>query len=258
MLAAAVGGAAAMVAHSIGRPIAAQAADGDPLLIGAENQGTSTTTLSAGIGNGSTLVGTNPQQAGIGVTGASTAGGAGVFARSDVGSGTPASPAEMAATGLYGYAGPTSDPDLVAAGVWGDSGDIGVFGSGNYGIVASGAAAGISAAGGNGIEALGDNTGVYAEGANIGVRAISPNVALRVEGKLQILNRSGKLSVAAGASSVSRSVSGVTSASIVLAVLQTAEAGTWVRAAVATTNRITIYFNRSMPTSSSVGYLILN
>ena len=45
LLTAAIGGAAAVLATAVGRPLDARAADGDPVLIGALNEGTATTTL---------------------------------------------------------------------------------------------------------------------------------------------------------------------------------------------------------------------
>jgi hypothetical protein len=50
----------------------------------------------------------------------------------------------------------------------------------------------------------------------------------------------------------------MTSSNVVIAVLQTPETGTWVRAAVASAGKFTVYFNKALPTSSVVGWLVLN
>ena len=81
---------------------------------------------------------------------------------------------------------------------------------------------------------------------------------LYVTGKVKLVNRSGRLAVGAGKTNIAKTVTGMTSSNIVIAVLQTAETGTWVRAAVAGTNKFTVYFNKALPTSSVVGWIVLN
>ena len=82
-------------------------------------------------------------------------------------------------------------------------------------------------------------------------------VALQVSGKAKF-SRSGRIAVASGKTSTSKSVAGVTTSSMVFAVLQQSETGTWVRAAVPATGKITIYFNKALPTSSVAAWFVLN
>ena len=119
--------------------------------------------------------------------------------------------------------------------MWGVSDDIGVYGSGGTGVVGDGGSTG------TGVEGYsGSGYGLY------------------VTGKVKLANRSGRLAVGAGKTTITKYVPGMSSSNIVIAVLQTAETGTWVRAAVAATGKFTVYFNRALPTSSIVGWIVLN
>jgi hypothetical protein len=170
--------------------------------------------------------------------------GTGVYGVTD--GGTPAT--NTTYTGVYGYA-DVGTTDVAGCGVWGDSPDYGVCGTGFTGVL------GIS-------DNHVDSVGVEARGSGSGTGlwcSSETGAALHTVGKIVFQNRSGRNSVKAGAKVWTKSgLVGVTSSSTVIAVLQTPETGTWVRAAVASSGRITVYFNRALPTSSYVGWLIVN
>jgi hypothetical protein len=201
---------------------------GDPALIVTN---TSVDTLNpASVG----LAGAATNEAGRGLLGLAPVTGTGVFGIADA---TDAQADidgwDTSYTGVYGWC-PTGTETLWGSGVWGDSNDVGVYGTGWIGVYGDGGSDG------TGIEAYsGTGYGLY------------------VTGKVKFANRSGKFSVAKGKSSVSKSVTGMTSSNIVIAVLQTPESGTWVRAAVAASGKFTVYFNRALPSSSSVGWIVL-
>lgn len=262
LLAAAAGGAAATAALAVGAPVG-KAANGDPLILGQSNSGTDCTFLTAdlsmdtvlSVGNlaagpataiqgnseagtgvaGYTSTGTgiygDAMGPGRGVRGGSGSGGTGVYAVNGDESGAPS---DTSGTGVFGYA-QESASSSPAAGVWGDSPDIGVYGSGSIGVYGDGS------------------------GAATGLRGYSDTgFGLDVNGKVRFRTRSGRIAVSAGKTSVTKSVSGVTRSSIVIAVLQTRESRTWVRAAVPAAGKFTVYFNRALPSSSVVGWLVLN
>ncbi len=266
LLAAAAGSAAALAAQAALGPAAAVAAD-QPLLVNVPNGATASTELAAlleagpvlkiqndaangggtavtavagpGAGllgsatTGSGVVGRASQAPGRGVSGESPVTGTGVFGVA----GEPTNgPADASFTGVFGYADAGDGDTTMGAGVWGDSPDVGVYGTGGTGVVGDGGTSG---------------WGLYGySGSSYG---------LYVTGKVKFATRSGRNSVAKGKTRWTKStgLAGVTSSNIVIAVLQTSEAGTWVRAAVASTGKITVYFNRALPSSSYVGWLIL-
>ena len=144
--------------------------------------------------------------------------------------------------------------------------DIGVRGDTDAGVGVHGSALGagtgvrgVASETGTGVYGIG-GTAVLGDGGATGIGLQGASVSgygLHVTGKVKLANRSGRLPVAQGKTSITKSVSGVTSSNIVIAVLQTAETGTWVRAAVAGAGRFTVYFNKALPSSSVVGWIIL-
>ena len=189
-----------------------------------------------------------------------------------VGAADPPPPAALAGnhpTGSYGEAN-GADP----TGVWGQGGtvdsgfstgvygegDTGVWGFGGWGVFGASNATGTGVYGfaGTSVPGAPANTGVFGySNAGTGIHAASgTGTALYVNGKVR-LSRSGKLPVSVGKTNVVKTLAGVTTSSIIIAVLQTVETGTWVRAAVAGSGKFTVYFNRALPSSSSVGYMIL-
>jgi hypothetical protein len=260
LLGAGLGGLVALVVHALGRPLATRAANGDPVLVGNTNEGTQTTLLTNN--NGGTaffaqttgindvgvgaIVGKNDD--GIGVEASSEQGqavfatctnGPGIFATSETDVGIRAGSAERtgvygasggapeiapAKTGVFGYA----DQDASARGILGQS----IGGSGVHGFASSG-------------------TGVHAQTVT--------GTALRVTGRATF-SRSGRLTLAAGRSSVTKTNILLTSASLVLAVLQTNRAGIFVRAVVPSpsTSSFTVYLNAAVPGTTNVAWFVLN
>jgi hypothetical protein len=189
--------------------------------------------------SGSAVVATN-----IGATGSA------VIAKSDTEAGvysisgdpnTAATPAQAVSTGVYGFSPVPADPNVVGTGVWGDSDDVGVYGSGGTGVEGDGfGTGGVGVLGWAGTPA---SIGVYAQADAL------DRTALRVKGKVA-LSRSGKTAIAKGASSKVITLAGVTTSSLIFAVLATNRSGRWVRAVVPATGKFTIYLNTTISTAS--------
>ena len=150
-------------------------------------------------------------------------------------------------TGVYGFvdgAG-VDQSQFLPTGVWGDTQEgVGVYGSGPTGV------AGVGGWGVYGYSQAIGGVGVFAD-SNL------PAVALHVEGKAHF-SRSGKASVGRTRTSVSVAVPGATSASMVLATIQANKLGLYVKGAVATTNRITIYLSKKPPIAVKVAFIVLD
>jgi hypothetical protein len=270
ILAAAIGGLGVAAAQALGRPTAAIAANDDPVLAG----NTVDATVSTIVENTDTGV----APAGTGLIGRNTdttptddfelaSHKTGVIGTAGVTTGIVANTDE---TGVFGYSAVSAN----STGVWGDSDGVGVAGTGSIGVLGLGdpGIVGIATGGAQGIGVFAavaaNQTGLYGHtgaggaplppAAGIGVYARAETfsqTALQVVGKTKF-SRSGRLLVGAGKSSVARNTLGVTASSIVFAVLQTAETGVWVRAAVPGTGKFTVYFNKALTTSAYVGWWI--
>lgn len=276
LLTAAASGAAAIAANAAMSPAIVRGAD-VPLLLNVDNSGVARTSLTTSVADAAMAV-TNPDAGGTGVRGSGAVGvagssalygGTGVAASATDYAGTGVSgwttgskgrgvvagsmspdgtgvfgtagdptfgPSEAPLTGVFGFAVEGDGQTTMGTGVWGHSPDVGVYGSGGTGVVGDGGTSG---------------WGLYGYSKS--------SYGLYVSGKVMFATRSGRTAVAKGKTSWTKStgLAGVTSSNIVIAVLQTPESGTWVRAAVAATGKITVYFNRALPSSSSVGWLIL-
>jgi hypothetical protein len=284
LLTAAASGAAVLAANAALGTSAVRAAD-QPLLLNATNNASGSTGLTAALSMDTVLSVTNadgsgPNTAlqansdagtamagytgsgtgvygdamgvGRGVRGGAGAMGTGVFG---VAGDEGEAPTATGMTGVFGFAPHSHDPDFIGSGVWGDSPDVGVWGSGGTGVIGDGGATGWGVLG-----VSETSTAVRAETTTgIALRGIAgTGYGLHVTGKIKLANRSGRVKVARGRTRFTKSVAGVTSSSIVIAVLQQAESGTWVRAAVPAAGKFTVYFNRALPSSSVVGWMILN
>jgi hypothetical protein len=75
---------------------------------------------------------------------------------------------------------------------------------------------------------------------------------------VKLANRSGRFTVLKGKSSFAKAVSGMASTNIVIAVIQSNQSGTWIRAAVAASGKFTVYFNRALTANAVVGWIVLN
>jgi hypothetical protein len=163
------------------------------------------------------------------------------------------------ATGLWGYASNETNDSVGSygegsTGVWGYGG-WGVFGaSGNIGVGVYGFTSDLGS-----VNNAPVNSGVvgYSRTGN-GVYASSPSgVALNVNGKARF-TRSGRLAIAAGRSYVIKYLAGVTTASLIVAVLQTHRPGIAVAAAVPVTGRFTIYLTKAVSATTYVAYFVIN
>ncbi len=253
ILAGALGGAGALVASAIGRAAPVSAASGDNLVIGTPNDaGTGTTTLSADA---------DPVFHGKSVSGT------GVYGQS--GADTPET--DTTQVGVYGFA----DIDIKDAGVWGDTiQGIGVVGTGDWGLAGFGFVGAIGSAPetGTGIHAFSGSsdlnvpapgTALHAHagaGATTGIyaSASSPSqIALYVSGGFKT-SRSGRKAMSSSATSLKVTVPGATVNSWAIATLQTSVSGCYVRAAVPSTNAVTIYLSKAPGKTVYVGYLVVN
>jgi hypothetical protein len=250
LLVAAAGSAAALAATaaSAALPLAASAAPAS-VMTEQDNPSTADTSITdSGAGSTAFIGNATGTGSGFGVEGTSLgAGGVVGWSVQPPTSYWPAfDPAFTKYTGVFGSAPHSSEQGLAGSGVWGDSPDSGVYGSGGFGVEGFGAVGAVGEANKN--------------AGSIGVWAWTPStaqVALRVTGKASF-DRAGRASIAAGASTKTISMAGVTSASRVFAVLASNRSGRWVRAVVPTTNAFTIYLNTSVTTKTVVTYIVFD
>jgi hypothetical protein len=292
ILAATLGGAAAAVASALGRPAAALAADGDPVVVGQSSSGTQTTTITGTVDPVVTVSSTgagvalNVAAAGDAITAAAD-GGIGVLGQSDKVAGVfgqslsvdPVTDATLRNTGVMGTAGAvdnvaddTNETGVYgfsatsggSTGVWGDTVDgNGVVGTGYYGVYGTGRAG-----------VVGDvdpsSTGVYAfvgsilapdpppAGRAVYARAYTTSqIAFEASGRVRF-SRSGRVTVSKGASSKAVTMTGVTTSSYVIATLQSNQSGLYVKAVVPGTNKFTIVLSKACAASCVVGYFVIN
>jgi len=243
LLAAAAGGAAAFAATTA-LPLTAAAADGDPVLVGAEHTGGSETSL--------VITSADPLDPQAAFRAHNTdADAAGVIGAS--GDETLASE-DTPFTGVYGWS--VADPvDAIGSGVWGDSPDSGVVGTGSVGVLGLGGV-GVWGDGSGAPGVIGDSdsatvAGVLARGAT------ATGLGLSVVGKAKF-SRSGRHTIGAGRSSLTIALNGTTSGSKVFAVLNSNRSGRYVRAVVPTTNSFTVYLNAAVTSASYVAWFVLD
>ena len=289
LLGAALGGVGALFANALGRATPVAAADGDAVLLGKGSVQTDNAAASATIVNTSADPGfgvvassqdanalSGRSQTGVGVFGTSAASGGARYTgiigtTSETGVVAP----DTSFTGVYGF---SEDPDNFAAvGVWGDSDSgTGVAGSGFTGVYGTGV---IGTMG----DVIGSRTGVYGfagsdvapvpqagagvvgrsgTGATYGVVGIGPGTtqfAVYVAGRLKVSTRAGgRTTIGSTATSRKITLAGVTSASFVVATLQTSVSGCYVRAVVPATGSFTIYLSKAPGKTVAVGYVIVN
>jgi hypothetical protein len=222
-----------------------------------------------------------------GVMGVSTAGSGylscGVYGTTassdDVAAGVRGDAPNGAACGVVGVSSGTTG---MAAGVHGEALMTGVRGLASrmtglaVGVVANAPsgnpdAYGVSASGAVGVEGRGSGIGVSGTSTSgIGVSGATSGgvagsftadtgIALQTSGRVVIgAKRSGKIKVAAGRSSASIAVPGVTSSSLIIATLATNRGGTYVRAAIASSGKVTVYLNKAVTSAAYATYLVLS
>ena len=279
MLTAALGAGAATVVAALGRPLAAQAADGENAIIGVQNDATSTTAF---------VNATTGQHA---IRGSAAGVAAGIFGTSDIGPGVRGDSESDA--GVVGFGN---------LGVYGGGGQRGVFGvtNGDFGTVGwsqvdttgllgySGPAdpwpSGLAKTGVYGVcKTDADSRGVVGESTSgQGVRGIATTGqgvrgeattgtgvvatattgwALRTVGKVKLDKSAGLATIPSGGVSVAVTPGiDLTGTSAVIATLQTNAGGatTVKRVAVnAATNQFTIYLTANSTASVKVAWLVL-
>jgi hypothetical protein len=94
-------------------------------------------------------------------------------------------------------------------------------------------------------------------GVGVLARNTTGAVGLAVDGKAAF-RRSGKASVAAGTASITVTLSGVASSSMVFAMLAESRADRWVRAVVPTSGSFKIYLNRNVTKRTRVSWFVLD
>jgi hypothetical protein len=231
---------------------------------GAVGQSTETGTGVQGYSGGQLLAAAPPAAAGTGVEGIGPSPGRGVHGFSGAGT-PPAAPA--APIGVYGEAVGTN-----ATGVWGYSatvnetgvygeGATGVWGFGGWGVFGASNATGTGVYGFSGASVPGApaHTGVFGySDSGVGVYArAATGTALYVNGKAGF-SRSGRVAITAGHSSISKSLAGVTTSSLIIAVMQTYRAGFYLVAAVPAAGKFTVYLNRTVPGTTYVAFFVVN
>ena len=274
VLGAAIGGAAALAAATIVRPIAARAAS-TAVMTEVDNPSAAETSITNSDSSDTAVAfrGT-VTDIGVGLKG-ETQGGAGVLGTSEGGSlgvagfsGDPNGYPGVTGigAGVFGsYGPPVSDPSAANPGVLGTGNLAGVWGAGPLGVVGVGAPAIVGF--GDGLGPPGQfGAGVYGFAGetppeppnNVGVWAGADpgGYALQVVGRAKF-SRSGRTAVSAGKSSKIVLISGLTSSNLVIATLQTHRTGVYITAAVPTTGRFTLYLNKSVTATTYFAWLVL-
>jgi hypothetical protein len=285
ILASALGGLGAAMASRLIKPESARAAAGDPVLVDGAHDGVGTTTVTstttgtalAGVVNGGIGQGVRGSSMdGLGVWGESMSAADSTFTDPSRRTGvigiagdSTDSATNTDETGVYGYANTSAG----STGVWGDTvNGFGVAGTSGYvGVLAIATDFGLYAFGRVAVTGSGDvtETGVYGFAgaaaaplppAGVGVQATAGStaqIALNVTGKAKF-SRSGRTYVATGKYSRKVTMAGVTTASYIIATLQTRRTGVYVHAVVPATGYFVIYLNKAVTANTYVGYLVIN
>jgi hypothetical protein len=267
VLGAALGGAAALAASNVARPLAVKADTGGNAILGQANTADAETSLSK------TTASSNAFRATIG---------AGTGARGESTDTTPTEDWAVAShkSGVVGTVGDTAafptntdesgvvgfaDVSFNSVGVAGYSPDgAGVYAVGGWsGVYGTGDLTGVLGdvgAGGTGVYGFTGNVNAPAPPAGVGVyarAATTSQTALQVAGKVKF-SRSARVAISEGASSKLVTMSGVSESSYVIATLQTSSSGLYVRAVVPASGQFRIYLSKAAPKRVVVGYLVVN
>jgi hypothetical protein len=296
ILTAALGGLGAVVVSRFASPEAAKAADGDAVNVGDSLTGTTVTKITTAAAataieghsaDGVGLWGANDSVTPIDPVALSNRQ-TGIIGHAGNGTGVAGNTGE---TGVYGFA----DVSGNSVGVWGDSpagigvlatsgawglyaqghigvmGDVGPDDTGIYGFARNSVPPNPPSGAGVIGEADSTATGVYgfvgatgvaapAPTAGVGVQAAAGStsqVALKVAGKAPF-SRSARTSFTAGHSSKKITMTGVTTASYIIATLQSKRTGIYVQSVVPAAGSFTIYLNKAVTSTTYVGYLVIN
>jgi hypothetical protein len=246
VLTAALGAGLATIASAVGRPLRANAADGDAMVIGEVNNANSTTTLLAPENGLSVVAGDHEQFSGTAIhadggdLGISAFGGlrAGVEAVSFEGPGVIAR--SHGANGVIGVLGSFDDVPARPAGV------LGVGGQYDPGVAGVGTAVGVRGEATSGTGVLGTATTGW---------------ALRAFGKVKLEKSAGLATIASGTNSVTVTPGiDLTATSAVLVTLQGNAGGTTTVRRVSTnttTNQFTIFLTANSRYTVKVAWLVL-
>lgn len=278
LLASAVGGAAALAATQLAKPLTVAAADPNDVLLNDNNSATAITTITQG----------TPDTGAFKAIGAGT--GTGLEGASTTGTGVLGTTASVDIAGVVGTAGDTTgsylaggfdlntgvygfaNADDFSSGLYGESvAGWGVYGYGTVGVGGEGSLGGYFAGSFAGLAAIGDvgATGAHAHAgggtvptppANTALFASvgsTSQVGLEARGRVRFPNRSGRATIAKGKSSIAVSVGGVTSSNFAIATLGSNRSGRYVRAVVCSTGKITIYLNTTVTSATYVSWLVL-
>lgn len=278
ILAAALGGAGALIVSRLAQPSAARAADNDPALIGTANASTTETSFE---NTDAAEVSLRAIQAtGVGLKADATTGRA-IQATATTGTGVRADATDNSASafvvgsyrsGVVATVGDTGTPDAAdsivgssdesavygysnvsanSSGVWGDSWvGTGVYGTGATGVYGSGGD-GVTGFGDYGTSGYGDTVGLY------GVANKPAAYALLTNGKIRFLGRSGRSTITSGHQYKDIAISGMTSGSAVIVTLQTYKAGYAVAAAISYTGKFRFYLNKAATSTMAFSFLVI-
>ena len=286
VLGAALGGAAAVAATAVARPLSVNAADGGNALLGATNTSTTVTTfVNTTPGDSEASLAGVHQGKGSGLA-ASSATGIGLWSASEDTTPTPDFTVPSRKTGVFGVAGSATNASVNtdetgvygfaelsenSSGVWGESstgygvygyGSTGVAGVGDWGVYGTGSVGVVGDVGTTG-------TGVYGwtgialppapvPGVGVLARAESTSqTAFYAVGKVKF-SRSGRTSVGSTSTSKKITMTGVTTSSYVIATMQTSVSGLYVRAVVPGSGYFTIYLSKAPGKTAYIGYLVIN
>jgi hypothetical protein len=149
-----------------------------------------------------------------------------------------------------------SDLGTAIAGTGMGEGTSGVHGTADGGVGVLGASqAGV---GTGGSSAIGTGVRGQSQGGGTGIHALAdlPGTALRVEGKLAF-SRSGVVTIAAGKSSVTKAVTGLTPGSLVFAVVKSGDSGAWVRRVSTSAGSFDVALNKAVTTRTIVAWFAI-
>lgn len=285
VLAAGLGAAVAAVAGALGRPSVARAGSDGDVVLGQDNQtGFITSITKTDDDFGGNAFAANAHGTGVAIIG-NGLGGTGIKGNSAVATGYGVHAENFEGTAMYGRTnvfgqsgvlgenrfgfgvlGQTHLGDSTGtgtAGVWGRdyaaSKGIGTYGTavngiGVYGRVASTANQNIPAPPSGNIAVLGEaaaSSAVAVQASNTG------GWALKAFGKVHF-SKSGQATIAASTASIAVTKSGVTSSSLIWAMLAGNASGRWVRAVVAASGSFTIYLNTTVASNTKVSWFILD
>jgi len=235
LLSAAIGGAASAIAMALGRPLDARAANGDPVLMGALNEGTATTTIGRTAGGPTLRVRNTGDESVTGVA--------------------------LEATSFWS--------DAIRAEVGGTS-QTAIRATSHVGTALNAAAEGgtaVNAVGQWAVIAMGGTEGVHAEASafqGVAVRAIATGQdshALLTKGRIQFGQASGVAVIGAGSRQVTITPAvKISTGTKVLTTLQSTAGGTTVVHRISrnmTANSFTIYLTATATQQCYVAWLLI-